>query len=124
MDEANFQSDQDIADAYGLPYIFDNSEYVMEDNEVSFNRVVQMHKATSLWIEKHRRIPSSSPKAEKEERKIAIWLRVVLFYKDVILDPHDVNREERESNENTHILCQKVIRTGRLPQGDEEYEQS
>ena len=113
MNEPLFNSDQKIADAYGIPYLFDESQdYVMEDMEVSLKRVVGMHKAVTTWIEKHRRIPSYSPKAEPDERNIALWLKVVMFYKDVMLDPNDENKEERISNEQVHRTCQNLIRTG------------
>ena len=57
----------------------------------------------------------SSPNAEVEERKIAIWLKVVMFYKEVILDPNDQNEEERVSNQKVHEVCQHLIRYGEFP---------
>jgi hypothetical protein len=120
MSRAAYQSDQKIADAYGIPYLFDeNSEYVMEDKDVAFNRVVKLHEIVTKWIEKHRRIPSCSPNADVEERKIAIWLKVIMFYKEVILDPNDQNEEERISNQKVHEVCQHLIRYGEFP---DEYE--
>lgn len=119
MSKASYNSDQKIADAYGIPYIFEeDSEYIPEDENIAFKRVLGLHNDVTRWIEKHRRIPSNSPNAEAEERKMAIWLRVVMWYKDTILDPNDEHGDERESNEKTHKVCQHLIRNGEFPQGE------
>lgn len=115
-----YQSDQQIADSYGVPFIFDDEmEYVREDSDISIKRIVGMHNVVTNWIEKHRRIPSASPNAEREERKIANWLRVVMFYKEIMLDPQDEHREERIHNSFIHESCQNLIRTGTLPESEQ-----
>jgi hypothetical protein len=109
--EDHFDSDQKIADAYGLPFLFEN-DFVKEDIEISIKRVVSMNSIVTKWIEKNRKIPSGSPKASDEEKKMSIWLKVVMFYKDLILDPKDECKDERLSNNHTHKVCQHIIRNG------------
>jgi hypothetical protein len=112
-----YQSDQQIADSYGVPFIFDEEmEYVSEESAVSVKRIVGMHNTVTKWIEKNRRIPSASPNADREERKMANWLRVVMFYKEVMLDPKDEHRDERLHNSFIHEYCQTIIRTGTVPE--------
>jgi hypothetical protein len=104
-----FDSDQQIADAYGLPFLFEG-ELAKEETDVSIKRVISMHTVVTKWIEKHRRIPSGCAKAPEEERKMSIWLKVVMFYKDMMLDPKDECKAERVSNSKSHIVCQNIIR--------------
>jgi hypothetical protein len=80
-----------------------------------------MHNVVTKWIEKNRRIPSSNPNAERDERKMAGWLRVVMFYKEIMLDPQDEHRDERLHNNFIHDYCQTIIRTGSLP--EQEYKE-
>jgi hypothetical protein len=118
-----FDSNQEIANAYGLPYMFEEADdYVMEEPDVSLKRIVGMNKVVSRWIERHRRIPSSNPNAQPEERKMGIWLKVLMFYSDVMVDPTDENKKEREENETCHKSCQFTIRSGCYPDSkDEEF---
>jgi hypothetical protein len=52
---------------------------------------------------------------------MAGWLRVVMFYKEIMLDPQDEHRDERLHNNFIHDYCQTIIRTGSLP--EQEYEE-
>ena len=116
--EKNFESDQEIADAYGIPFLFDQ-EYVMEDTEVAQKRLQSMNAAVTKWIEKNRKIPSGSPNAPEEERKMSLWLKVVMFYWEALLDPKDEHHDERISNEKIHKICQNLIRTGTITEETE-----
>ena len=80
----NFASNQQIADAYGIPFLFDfDHDYVMEDTSIAQKRLVSMNATVTKWIEKNRKIPSGSPNAPEEERKMSVWLKVVMFYWEI-----------------------------------------
>ncbi len=123
-----YDSDDKIAGTYGLPFLFHDDEFVSEDIIVTIKRVDAMKKAVVKWILNHGTIPSSSPLADPEERQFGIWLKVLTFYSDLVKDPLDTQKEERESNERAHEKCQYTIRNQRFPddeqkQGDD-YEDS
>lgn len=105
------EGNQMIAEAYGFPYLFEmEGLQEIEETALSVKRIGSIHNAVTKWIEKHRRIPSDNPKASPEERKMGIWLKVVMFFKDIMLDPTDETEEERSKNEKIHQLCQQIIR--------------
>jgi hypothetical protein len=51
---------------------------------------------------------------------MGIWLKVLMFYADVVVDPTDENKKEREENETCHKACQFTIRSGCYPDSKEE----
>ena len=117
---SEYDSNQVIANGYGLPYLFDSeSESVVpEDVEASIRRIAVLNRLVVAWIADNRRIPTSNPNAPHDERAMAHWLRVCQFYAGIAVDHAGQHVDETASNENCHELCQFVIRHGRKPEDE------
>lgn len=107
-----FDSDNVIANAYGLPFLFESNTVVLEDVETMIKRIAVLNQRVVNWISVNKRIPSSNPNASEDERNVAHWMRALEFYADIAVDYRNDNEAETNSNNDTHKMCRHAIRTG------------
>jgi hypothetical protein len=116
LESTMYESDNNIAAAYGFPFLFETESINIEDPDITVKRIVVMNAKVVQWIADHRRIPSSNPNASPAERQIAHWLRVCEFYANSAVDHAADHQEEMDSNNMCHKICRYVIRHGHFPE--------
>lgn len=109
-----YDSNNVIADAYGLPYLIESNTVVLEDVDTMIKRISVMNQRVINWIIENRRIPSSNPNANEDERNIAHWMRALEFYANIAVDHLDEHQDEMSSNDDVHKMCRYATKFGNV----------
>lgn len=107
-----------VAESYGMEYLLGTSgTFEHPEPKVVANHIKFMQNTVLMWMRVNRRIPTVNPRADQLEQRMGNWLRALLFYGHIALDPSQETFDDVAENNRLHEICQRAFLTGSFSDG-------
>lgn len=107
-----------VAESYGMEYLLGTSgTFEHPEPKVVANHIKFMQNTVLMWMRVNRRIPTVNPRADQLEQRMGNWLRALLFYGHIALDPSQETFDDVAENSRLHEICQRAFLTGSFSDG-------